>query len=765
MTNNHLTRRQMLIGTACTVAIGLALRPGGAAWADARMQSGDGPEPGEVRIRDLGPGVVQFPLMSSLVVGDTLYIGSRNLTPARVIGFDLTTRRVVSRTDLSSGYAIQAMVASPDGATLYISTLRKDDDTGASVHQWDLTTPSVPATALATTGDRDVRAIAVAPDGKIYVAGGGEPPKPPSLWEVDPTTGAVTNWGTPDEGASIAQAVAATATTVYFGTGSTLPGGAGSPAKLFAYDRATRTPVNILPSEVATAVSVTSLSVLDDLLGVGLKHPGKSLLMNLATPSTYEVIPQTGVQLRRRGTDISYVKSPSVATYSRTTKKITNLQTRDLGMLWGLDLAGDRLVGASEYGFVAEVYPATKTSTVTELLDVGAPADAQAVMGIAAGAGSVYVGGTGAISRLDLATSTVTRIRLGGEAKDGVIVDGVLCTGQYNSQGMWRYDPASGQPPAQVVAPVTGQNRPLDVCWDAVNGLVLLGAQNDTGGGGSFTTYRPATGAGTTTVNPIDTRQMVRAVATADGVAYLGGDNLSADGPRSTVVAWNPVAGTELWRVDPGLPAGIAALATDGHFLFVLGRAASGLAVIDLASRAVVRVVDVSGVATDFGALHCFDGTVYGVSDTTLYRVDAATLRLSTVVADIDGGWYSGPHLDIDESGVIYTMRGLNLVAVEDGARPRAIAVDVVAETRSMGSSMYISVKVTNAESGPVSVKVTTAYGQKAFASVAAGKNAVASFNTRQPSIPAGTVAVEVTRAADGASTTRTAAYGAASTG
>jgi len=756
---NHLTRRQMLIGTACTVGIALALRPGDAAWAQTHDSNGLGP--GEVRIRDLGPGVVQFPLMSSLVIGNTLYIGSRNLQPARVIGFDLTTRTVTSRTDLDSGYAIQAMAASPDGTALYIGTLRNNSDTGASVHRWDLTTPSVPATPLATTGDRDVRDLAVAPDGKIYVAGGGEPPKPPSLWEVDPATGAVSNWGTPDPGATIAQAVAATASTVYFGTGSVLAGGSGSLAKLFAFDRDTRAFVDILPSEVSAAVSVTSLSVLDDLLGVALRGPGKSLLMNLATPSSYEVIPQTGVKLRRRGDDIYYVRVPTVMAYSRVTKKITNLQTRDLGTLWGLDVVGDRLIGASEFGFVAEVEPATLTSSVTELLDVGAPADPQSVMGIAAGAGAVYVGGTGAMSRFDIATGARTHMRMPGEAKDAVIVDGVLYTGQYNSQGIWRYDPASGQPPAQVVPPTGGQNRPLDVCWDAVNGLVLLGAQNDTGGGGSFTTYDPVSGAHTTTVNPIDARQMVRAVATANGIAYLGGDNIYADGPRSTVAAWDPVSRTELWRVDPGLPTGIAALATDGRHLFVLGRRASGLVVIDVQSRTVVRVLDVSGVATDFGALNHFDGTVYGVSDTTLFRVDATSQQLSTVVADIDGGWYSGPHLDIDENGVIYTMQGLHLVAVEDGARPGSLAIDVVAEPRHMGSTVYLSVKVANGESGAISLKVTTPFGEKAFPGVAAGKNAVASFNTRAGSIPAGTVAVEVMRAADGASAVRTAAYGA----
>ncbi len=135
-----------------------------------------------------------------------------------------------------------------------------------------------------------------------------------------------------------------------------------------------------------------------------------------------------------------------------------------------------------------------------------------------------------------------------------------------------------------------GQNRPLDVCWDAVNGLVIAGAQNDTGGGGCFAAYKPSTTQVITKVNPIDALQMVRAVATKDGVAYLGGDNIYAAGPpRSTVVAWDPVANQELWRLDPGQPQGIAAMAIHGKFLYGMSRKAAGLFVIDLDTRQVVH--------------------------------------------------------------------------------------------------------------------------------------------------------------------------------
>ncbi|HKU34636.1 MAG TPA: hypothetical protein VJP90_03725, partial [Paenarthrobacter sp.] len=365
----------------------------------------------------------------------------------------------------------------------------------------------------------------------------------------------------PDPGATIAQAVAATANYVYFGTGSTLGGGNGSsPGRLFAFDRATKAFANILPSELATGVSVTSLSVLDGQLGVGVKGPGKSALINLADHSKYTIIAKTGVMFRQSGNQVFFVKEPGVWSYNMTTKKITQILTEDVGAMWGLDVYLGRALTVSSYD-VIEIDPVAKTAVKHDLTEAGAPGGPQLCMGLAAGAGDVYVGGTGVIARHQLSLSNVQYLRATGEAKDAVVVGGVLFTGQYNSRGILAYDPTTGQLPYQVAALPAGQNRPLDVCWDAVNGLVIAGAQNDTGGGGCFAAYNPATTQVITKVNPIDSLQMVRAVATREGTAYLGGDNIYSTGPRSTVVAWDPVANQELWRIDPGQSAGIAALA------------------------------------------------------------------------------------------------------------------------------------------------------------------------------------------------------------
>jgi outer membrane protein assembly factor BamB len=159
----------------------------------------------------------------------------------------------------------------------------------------------------------------------------------------------------------------------------------------------------------------------------------------------------------------------------------------------------------------------------------------------------------------------------------------------------------------------------------------------------------------------------VRAVATRDGVAYLGGDNPTTQGPRGTLVAFDPVAGRELWRI--GLPAslttGTAALAVHGRHLYGLTRK-GGFFVVDLTIRRVIHTADHRALCPGFAAMVTSQGIVYGVSDTTLFRFDPKTFAVSTVVPQINGAWYSGPHVNADNYGRLYTMRGHNLVRIED---------------------------------------------------------------------------------------------------
>ncbi len=96
-----------------------------------------------------------------------------------------------------------------------------------------------------------------------------------------------------------------------------------------------------------------------------------------------------------------------------------------------------------------------------------------------------------------------------------------------------------------------------------------------------------------------------------------------------------------------------------------------------------------------------------------------------------------------------------------DSAGPE---VTVTADTRCIASKAYLSVKATNEEDAALAVKMQSEFGEKSFASVEAGKNAVHAFSTRTANLAAGEVTVTAT-ASDGAVTTRTVPYDARSCG
>ncbi|MFF9082349.1 hypothetical protein ACF1BR_22005 [Streptomyces rubiginosohelvolus] len=644
-------------------AAGLAPNPAAAA-----------PAPRPPRIVDLGPAVSQFSLMSAVLTGDTVHIGSRNIEPVQIISVHLPTRKVVARTELTNGHSIQALAADDSGRYLYAGILQKASGDRPNLFRWDLRTPDEPAEPLGSIGDRDVRALTVAPDGVVYAVGGSS--GAPALWEYDPTTGGVSNVGTPDPKATLARAVAATRTHAFFGAGTTFNGGGDtSRAALYAYDRSAGTFTSIAPPEMLRDPSIRDLAVLGDRLAVstaGSTEDAKVALMDLKDLSSYRIATSIGKVAKSFtmiGDTVHYANESGLLAYLPSTNTVTPVAYDGprLGEIWGVDSRAGKAVVTSAFGFVAEIDPARRTAAVIDLGSAGAPMAPQTVMGIAAGGGHVYVGGNATIARHTPGRDTVVKLRAPGEAKDAVVVDGILYTGQYNSEGIWRHDPRTGRT-GQVAAFPSEQNRPLDVTFDEDTGLVLVGVQSDTEGGGALWTYHPRTGRHRSYANPVDDLSCVRGVASRGGVAFLGGDNTAPTGPRSTVVAFDPVAGRELWRIDPWQTAGTAALAVRGRHLYGLSRK-GGLFVIDIPRRELIHRADVTSVSNGFAALVTNRGVVYGVSDTTVFRFHPRTFAVSVVVPDIDGGWYSGAHITNDEHGRLYTMRGRNLVRITD--RPR----------------------------------------------------------------------------------------------
>jgi WD40 repeat protein len=675
MTDHFLSRRAVLGAVGGAVALTALAGPADADTADAATTRGSGRAP---RIVPLGPGIEQYALMSSVLLDGVAYIGSRNLATTGVIAVDVAAGLVTASTTVGNGYSIQALALDPVRRLLYIGILQKSAGTAPNLFRWDLATPAVAATPIGRIGDRDVRDLAVSPDGVLFAVGGGGTTAP-ALWQYDPATAAVTSLGVPDPAVTLARAVAATDAAVYFGAGSTLGGGAGtSRAALHAFDRATGAFANITPAEMVADPSIRELAVDGDRLLVstaGAARPSTLASLSLADPASYTSalsIGKTAKSFARIDDTVYAANETGVVAWDTAAGTVEQLDLAglELGEIWGLDPLDGDLVATSGYAFLARISLPGTDHRLIDLGEAGAPVGPQTCMGIAVGAGSAYVGGNGGIARHDLATGAVVNLRAPGEAKDAEVIDGVLHTGQYSGQGIWAYDPASPDPIRQVARFPEAQNRPLDTEYDESSGLLLVAAQADTEGGGSIWTYDPATGASTIAVNPIDSAQLVRAVTAVDGVAYLGGDNAQKTGPRGTVVAWDPVSRTELWRLETGQATGIAALSHHGRHLFAITIKGIVL-VIDRVTRSIVHTSDQSALCPGFAAMTTARGHVYVVSDTTLFRIDPRSFDVTVVVPAIDGGWYSGPHLAADADGALYTLRGRDLVRVDDCVRVR----------------------------------------------------------------------------------------------
>ncbi|MFE7117301.1 PQQ-binding-like beta-propeller repeat protein [Streptomyces sp. NPDC057654] len=623
-------------------------------------------------VTDLGPGIVGFSLMSGLLIGDTVYIGSRNLSPSRLAAFHLPTRKVTASTDLGPGKFVQGLAASPDGRYLYAGVVYHGDGDQPNLFVWDLNRPNVPAKALGRIPGLNVRRLTVAPDGMLYAVG---MEADPGIWEIEPATGKITNIGVPDPGATQARAVSASATTVYFGAGSNLSGGGGaSRASLFAVDRTTHKMRSILPKELAPAAAIRDLEVIGDRLYVGTEGGTPTSLfaeIDTTDPTTYTVLAtegKTSKLFRRHGDDVYFTAGEGVYRYATGAKKIHPVPhgDADLGELWGLDYWNGSAVVTSGAGFVGEIDLTAPKLTRTDLTAAGAPAGAELGMSVTAGGGRVYVGGNGSMDVHRLSTGKTVHLDFPGEAKDGVVVGRTLYTGQYSSQGIWTYDPRKGGGPHQAVALPVEQNRPQGVCWDPVHRRLLAGVQCDTEGGGAFAVYDPASGKVKVHVNPFDENQMVRAVTSYRGVAYLGGDNPYSSGPRGEIAAWDPVAGRQLWRLDLGQKRAVNSLIVRRGLLYCLCLKGEFF-VIDVKTRAVVHRADLGTALVPGEVTFAMSrGRVYAASASTLMRFAPDTFAVSTVVGGLGGEWYGMPDLDADERGRLYTFRGRNLIQVTD---------------------------------------------------------------------------------------------------
>ncbi|HLQ81908.1 MAG TPA: hypothetical protein VK103_00105, partial [Bacillota bacterium] len=443
--------------------------------------------------------VTGFPLMSSCLVGDVLYVGSRNLRPTRVAAIDLTTRRTVAVHDLPTGNFVQTLRAvdapahggdSPahGGDTVYAGVTHAPS--GPNVHRIDGATGEV--VPWASVPDMYVRDLCPLPDGRVAVVG-RQPRRGrgPGVWLAGPDT--ATEVCVPDPAATQGLCIDTVGDQLWVGTGANLGGDGSGSARLFAIDpdgtvhpraarrltgsRAVRCvasdgTVVVAGTEAATAVVVE----VDLRTGAERVWPlhAKVVSRVLVLPDRHLVTTAEPCQLWQ---------------VDRSTG-----QTRLLGVplpdgeVWGLHVhagtadrpTGPDVVGSASGGWLFEVdvgscaaEPPQDRTRRTRVTELGVPPGAQLGMSIAAvperyAAGpAVVTAGNFTLQRHDLTTGEVTEVALPGEAKDMARLGDTLHLGVYNSQGLWSLDLTDPEArPRRTVALPVHLNRPQVVAAD-----------------------------------------------------------------------------------------------------------------------------------------------------------------------------------------------------------------------------------------------------------------------------------------------------------
>ncbi|WP_406516461.1 hypothetical protein [Streptomyces sp. NBC_00134] len=656
MTPSPSIDRRRVLQLGALAGLAAAFAPGMAAAADTPP----------VRITDLGPAVNNFSLAAGIPVGDRVYVASRNIDPMRIVGYDLTTRKVTSITP-GPGISTQLLAADPDDHYLYSAV---DERGGAEpgLIRLDLSKPDAPKEDLASLGGLRPYAIAMAPDGVLFFGGQEVGPR---LRMYEPAAGALKEITGPDPDVPMIRCLVATEHHVYIGTGASLGATPTSTkAGLFVMDRATGEYTSLLPPEFADAVEVRDIALKGGkLYACATPADGATVaIIDLADPSRYQLLKYSSKFLRLPvfvGDDKVYFNGGTLVelTLSTGVFREIKLQDGEFGEIWGLWERGGSVMAVSAFGLVYQVDPATGQATTYDLVAGGAPADPQLAMSVAAGAGGVYVGGTNAVIRRDLRDGTKTRILAPSEAKDILIHEHVAYFAQYNSIGILAHDPrVDGEWTRKPALLPPDQNRPHQIVWDDQNQVALVGLQSDTRGGGSLMTFDPETSKTTVAVNPIDKTQMVRAVTVQEGLAYLGGQNVGNSG--GTVVAWDPIRHRELWRMTPQTkPTGVTGLAVLGHHLYVMCYKGDFF-VVDLTTRKVVHTANHGPVVPNYGTLLVSRGQVFCTSSRAFFRFDPRTSE-RTDLATLDGEWYGIPRSAVDEQGQFYAIRGRNLIRIE----------------------------------------------------------------------------------------------------
>ncbi|MEV0283030.1 PQQ-binding-like beta-propeller repeat protein [Kribbella sp. NPDC050820] len=616
--------------------------------------------PSAVTVDNLGPASAVTSTSVAEQVGDRIWTVTSGVSPIQVGAFDPVARTIDRKLSLPTGAGAWAMTHI--GTDLYVGLYTPGD-------LYRIDTVSGAATKVARFGSF-IWSIAATPDGKIVVGtypDGG-------VHEYDPATGATKTYGAAVAGQQYVRSIAADATTIYAGV--------GTKAYLIAIDRVTGERRNVLPTQYADRTFVATLSLSGTKLAAGLSPTGTMLVFDttdlsnpveVQTPGGDQYV--TAITIDAPTGDVYLGTRPSGTLYRYDGSTLTRLGSPYDGAYFNRIFVDGSTVRAELTSQVVEFDAATGTFTGTDLGTAGLPPAPEQAMGIAATATSVLVSGKAGIQVHDLATGASTRTFLPGEAKTLTPVGGDVYLGVYTLARLWSMKPdGSGLKELDRIG--NEQTRPTDDAYDARSKTWLISTEPDYGKYDGTLTERHLDTGELEVHRGVVPQQSVRSVATADGIAYLGGATRNSLGtepilPEATVVAFDLRRNRTLWEVTPLPDAQAYSDVMVYHGRLYATTDDGRLAVLDPRTGKVLSTVT---IGTGQSRLTIARAGLFGTDSKRVFQVvpqRSAPPAVTTVVDGLGTEIYGFPLITTSHTGdALYTIKGRDLVRI--GNLPRA---------------------------------------------------------------------------------------------
>ncbi|MCG5217345.1 PQQ-binding-like beta-propeller repeat protein [Streptosporangium soli] len=610
-------------------------------------------------IDDLGPASSVTSISAAEFVGDTLYLGTGGITPTQMGAYDPAQRRVTSITALPSGGGTWATAAV--GTDLYVGTY-----TPGHIHKVDTTTGTAVKVADLKP-DNFIWSLDASSDGKIYAGTypGGR------VVEYDPATGGTKDFGQAAAGEQYVRSIAVDDSTIYAGV--------GAKAHLVAIDRATGAKKEILPPALADRTFVGTLALENGLLAAGLSATGDLLLMETADPSKHTLVDAPGdsyitaISIDAANNDVYFGARPSgtLYRYGRDTAALEKLAVPYDGAYFNRIFIRDGKVIGALTSQVVEYDLATRELTGVDLTEAGMPPAPELPMAITATKDKVLVSGKAGIQVHDLATGTSKRTFLPGEAKVMTPIRDQVYLSVYTLAYLFKMRP-DGSDLTRLTRVGEAQNRPLDAHYDRLSGKLLVGTQPEYGlHGGALALYDPRREK-IETFRDVIPNQSIRSITSLAGTAYLGSEIQGGLGTtpiekEAKLAAFSLLTKKVSWTVTP-VPGATRISDLVPFHGKVYGIASTGVAFeFDPLRKKVTRTVQVPIHSSGTGTLISAGDRLYGADGKQIYRLDARTMTVSTVVDGLAGEDFGNqPLLAASPDGsTLYTLRQRNLVRIK----------------------------------------------------------------------------------------------------